>query len=312
MACLLPTAVFSPCAWTASSAPTSPADLAIERLVASDDPSAGEDDHADPGVDSDSTVRRRRRRISADGLPVVGSQAPAWNSAEAQLLDTDFEELTPRRNVRTRRFERRRGPAPRVVSSPQPRQLSGAEPGGSDQDTGVALAFSPSVPPAEDVLRGVWNALQFFKERYPACVRTVDWFTPEAGFRPSRPLGFIRFRLDGPYRSRPAYPWVRLQPRVRRPRGFVVIRVGVSGGSGSEATRHLYLVEIERRPPERALEKFSGLVFDLERAGDSVDALRAWVDVLRRELPPRRGVFASLLDDCPGDADVFFAHLAGP
>ena len=190
-----------------SSAPTSPPDLAIERLVASDDPSADPEDHADP-VESDSAARRRRRRISADGLPVVGSQAPAWNAREAQLLDTDFEELAPRRDVRTVPFERRRGSAARVVSPPQPRQLSGAEPGGSDQDTGVALAFSPSVPLSKDVLRGVWNALQFFKERFPACVRTVDWFTPEAGFRSFLPLGFVRFRLDGPYSSRRAYPRV--------------------------------------------------------------------------------------------------------
>ena len=286
-----------------SSAPAYPADLAIERLVASDDPSA-DPDHADPGVDSDSTVRRRQRRISADGLRVVGSQAPAWNAQEAQLLDTDFDELTPRREVRTVRFERRRGPAPRVVSSRRPRQLSGAKRGGSDQDTGVALAFAPS-PQTKDVLRDVWKALQFFKERYPACVRTVDWFTPEAGFRSSLPLGFVRFRLDGPYRVRQAYPWVRLQPRVRRPRGFVVIRVGVSGGSGSEGTRHLYLVEIQRR----ALEKFPGLVFDLERRDDSVEALRAWVDALRRKLPLRRGVFASLLDDCPGKAATY-QHLS--
>lgn len=291
-----------------SSAPTRPADLSIERLVASDDPLADPEDHADSGVDSDPTVSRRRRRVSADGLPVVGSQAPAWNAREAQLLDTDFEELAPRSDVRTVRFERHRGPAARVVSSPQPSRLSGAEPGGSDQDTGVALAFSPSVPQTEDVLRDVWNALQFFKEHHPACVRRVDWFTPESGFRSSLPLGFVRFRLDGPYTARQAYPWVRLQPRVRRPRGFVVIRVGVSGGSGSEGTRNLYLVEIQRRPKGRALEKFSGLVFALERHDDSVEALRAWVDVLRRELPPRRGVFASLLEDfedCPGDAAVF-------
>jgi len=85
----------------------------------------------------------------------------------------------------------------------------------------------------------------------------------------------------------------------------VVIRVGVSGGSGSEGTRHLYLVEIERR----ALEKFSGLVFDLERRDDSVEGLRAWVDVLRRKLPLRRGVFASLLGDCPGKAATY-QHLS--
>ena len=30
--------------------------------------------------------------------------------------------------------------------------------------------------------------MHFFKERYPACVRTVDWFTPDAGFRSSLPL----------------------------------------------------------------------------------------------------------------------------
>ena len=288
-----------------SSAPICPANLAIEREVASDDPSADEDDHADPDVESDSTSRRRRRRTSADGLPVVWSQVPAWDSPEAQLPETDFEELDPRRDVRTVPDERRRGPAPRVVASPEPRQLSTAEPAGSDRETGVALAFSPSVPPTEDVLRDVWNALQFFEERYPACVRTVDWFTPDAGFRSSLPLGFVRFRLDGPYGSRPAYPWVRRQPRVRRPRGFMVIRVGVSGGSGSEGTRHLYLVEIERRPPVRAVEKFSGLIFDLERHGDSVEALRAWIDFLRRWLPPRRGVFASLLDDCPGNAAIY-------
>jgi len=288
-----------------SSAPTRPADLSIERLVASDDPSADPEDHADPGVDSDSTVRRRRRRISADGLPVVGSQAPAWNAREAQLLDTDFEELAPRRDVRTVRFDRHRGPPARVVSSPHPSRISAAEPAGSDQDTGVAVASSPSVPQTEDVPRDVWNALQFFRERYPACVRTVDWFTPASGFGSSLPLGFVRFRLDGPYSSRRAYPWVRLQPGVRRPRGFVVIRVGVSGGSGSEGTRHLYLVEIERR----ALEKFSGLVFDLERRDDSVEGLRAWVDVLRRKLPLRRGVFASLLGDCPGKAATY-QHLS--
>ena len=147
--------------------------------------------------------------------------------------------------------------------------------------------------------------LQSFKVRYPACVRTVDWFTPAAGFCPSLPLGFVRFRVDGPYSSRRALPWVRLQPGVRRPRGFAVFRVGVPRRAGQDGTRHLYLVEIERRPPPSAVEKFSGLVFDLERQADSVEVLRNWVDVLRHELPPRRGVFASLVEDCPGKAAVF-------
>ena len=57
------------------------------------------------------------------------------------------------------------------------------------------------------------------------------------------------------------------------------------------------------------MEKFSGLIFDLERHGDSVEALCAWVDRLRRELPPRRGVFASLLDDRRVNA-VIYQHLS--
>ena len=141
--------------------------------------------------------------------------------------------------------------------------------------------------------------------RYPACVRTVDWFTPADGFQSSVTLGFVRFPLDGPYSSRQELPWVRLQPRVPRPRGFAVFRVGVSRGAGQDRTRHLYLVEVERRPPPSVLEKFSGLVFDLDRQADSVEVLRDWVDVLRYELPPRRGVFASLVKDCPGKAAVF-------
>ena len=79
----------------------------------------------------------------------------------------------------------------------------------------------------------------------------------------------------------------------------------MSRGAGQDGTRHLYLVEIERRPPPFALEKFSGLIFDLERHDDSVEVLRAWVDVLRHELPPCRGVFASLIEDCTGKAAVF-------
>ena len=140
---------------------------------------------------------------------------------------------------------------------------------------------------------------------------TLPASAPLTGSRPRRDSGrpFLSGSSDSGSTGRTAfvraYPWVRLQPRVRRPRGFVVIRVGVSGGSGSEGTRHLYLVEIQRR----ALEKFSGLVFDLERRDDSVEALRAWVDALRRRLPLRRGVFASLLDDCPGKAATY-QHLS--
>ena len=195
-----------------ASAPTYPADLAIERVVASADAPVADADSADPDIEPASKSARARRRVSADGLPVIGSKAPAWDSREALLLDTEFEELLPRREVRTVRVERRRGPEARGVPPPVPRQLSGAEPAGSDPDTGVAVAFSPSPVVPEDVLRRVWEVLQSFKVRYPACVRTVDWFTPAAGFCPSLPLGFVRFRVDGPYSSRRALPWVRLQP----------------------------------------------------------------------------------------------------
>ena len=293
-----------------ASAPTYPVDLAIERLVASDDGSVTDADPVDPDLKPASKPAPARRRISADGLPLVAAKAPAWDSPEALLLDTEFEELLPCREVRTVRVERRRGPEARGVPAPDPRQLSGAERYGSDSDTGVALAFSPSSPASEDVLRRVWEVLQSFKVRYPACVRTVDWFTPTDGFQSSLPLGFVRFPLDGPYSSRPALPWVRLQPRVRRPRGFAVFRVGVSCGAGQDGTRHLYVVEVERRPPPSALEKFSGLIFDLERQADSVEVLRDWVDVLRYGLPPRRGVFASLVNDCPGGKAFVFPHIS--
>ena len=72
--------------------------------------------------------------------------------------------------------------------------------------------------------------------------------------------------------------------------------------------RHLYVVEIERRPPPSALEKFSSLIFDLERQADSVEVLRDWVHVLRYKLPPRRGVFASLVKGCK--AAAVFSHIS--
>ena len=219
-----------------SSAPTCPADLAIERLVASDDSPVADADPLEPDLKPASKPAPARRRISADGLPLVAAKAPAWNSREALLLDTEFKELLPRREVRIVPVETRRGPEARGVPAPYPRQLSGAERYGSDADTAVALAFSPSLPVREDVLRCVWEVLQSFKVRYPACVRTVDWFTPADGFQSSVPLGFVRFPLDGPYSSRRALPWVRLQPRVPRPRGFAVFRVGMSRGAGQDGT----------------------------------------------------------------------------
>ena len=84
----------------------------------------------------------------------------------------------------------------------------------------------------------------------------------------------------------------------------------MSCGAGQDETRDLYLVEVERRPPPSALEKFSGLIFDLERQADSVEVLRDWVDVLRYGLPPRRGVFASLVKDCPGKKAAIFPHIS--
>ena len=59
-------------------------------------------------------------------------------AAREQPAEAVFDE------VRTVRVERRRGPEARGVPAPDPRQLSGAERYGSDSDTGVALAFSPS------------------------------------------------------------------------------------------------------------------------------------------------------------------------
>ena len=68
-------------------------------------------------------------------------------------------------------------------------------------------------------------------------------------------------------------------------------------------------MEIERRPPVRTVEKFSGLIFDLERHGDSVEALCAWIDCLRRELPLAGASSASLLGDPTVDAAIY-QHLS--
>ena len=188
-----------------------------------------------------------------------------------------------------------------------------AEPSGSDSHTGVALAFSPSPPVPEDVLRRVWEVLQSFKECYPSCVRTVDWFTPRGGILPVPPTRIVP--ISG-RRSVQLSAGVALgSPPTRCAAGLGGLRCLPSRcvtwcRAGRDASS--VLVEIERRPPPNALEKFSGLVFDLERRADFSEVLLGLGDVLRHELPPasRRLCFANRGLSWQGCC--LSAHLAGP
>ena len=247
-----------------------------------------------------------RARHSGDGIHIVGRPAPASNTPVVVVRDPEFEVLgTPRRVVHVAPRSRRRRSLRSVVPGAPANSFSGGVPGTPDPDTGTAKHAARRRLESEGVLLSTWAALRALQVRHPACIRSVEWYTPRSGRSSSSPPELLLFPSPPPLRKR---HWAWLNPKAdsasRIPRGLLLIAVSLFRHARSVGPLTLYFVEIERRPPPSAPGDFCGLVFDLRHDED----LDSWLRFLLTELPRTYGVFSALLSKCPGTTHAF-AHI---
>lgn len=238
------------------------------------------------------------RHVAPDPVEMTSDTPPGRGAGHVEVRDEDFVVVGQRRRVTVKPVPRepgeRRLPGPDV---PAPDQWAAGDATGSDPSVGEARIDAPTLHQSDGLLLGLWNGLSALADRHSR-LDSVEWYTFQRGFQPAGPPELLRFRpYDALERRRRRWMW--LDPKVRpprRPRGLLVLRCVVDGRVG-------YVADIQRRrdEPGKTPERFSMLVFTLP----SEDQLAAWLGQLLPLVRDARGVFAGVLDKCPGPAAVF-------
>ena len=227
-------------------------------------------------------------------LPTHGHHDPDAAAGRGRSADPDFEILGERRTVVRRTRDRepteRRSGSRRVR---EPEEFSTSDPRPTGEGVGQLQFTSVRVLETQGVLLDMWNALQFFRERHPREVGSVEWFTFSEGFGSDSPPHLVVFPFAPPSRDDGRVhttedKWCLMDPDVpvpdTRARGVLVMRIQVN-------VVVLCILEIERRiVGDEEKERFSGLVFQLEESDD----LHALLPPILSHLPGNRGVFANL------------------
>lgn len=263
--------------------------------------SPGDGRTGDSGTEAVGPSARKLTRLP-DELRIHRDRSPDSGVGYGLASNPGFVNLGARREVRVRRTAGT-GPRRRVGSAKgaDPEEFSTSEPASTGERIASLRIETPVVLESHGMLRDMWDALLFVKREYAASVTSVEWYTPNTGFRADRTPELIPLPAIDPEASGgAAWRWRLYNPDVdvesTRPRGVLVVRVGVDD-------RWVCICEIERRPMGDDEERFSGLIFPL----DASDDLGALLGPVLAGLPAARGVFRQILGSCPMGA-VAFRH----
>ena len=238
---------------------------------------------------------RSRWHLASDPTGLTADEPPGRDAGHVEIRDADLTVLGPPRSVTLQYIPRPARAQRRSRQSPEPSRYSTGDATGLDPDVGQARLHALTDHGCDGDLLGMWEALRG-RVRPGSSLDSVDWYTFGRRFQSVGPPELFRFRpYAGRRGARRRWVWLDPHPGPQRAlRGMLVLRCVLNGRTG-------YVVDLDRRSDESGspTESFSGLVSTLPLEAQLDDWLRLLLSRLRDE----RGVFGSLLDQCPGQAD---------
>jgi len=182
---------------------------------------------------------------------------------------------------------------------------SAGEPVGSNGSTGYASIHAVQTLETHGILRDMWNAMKFLKQKYPQRIQSVSWYCADQTFSDHDEFALIpakEFSISDDIETS-VRNWVYINSLKTQARGFLVIRIVIDSMS-------IFIVEIQRKLRRtkdkhgntyQAEEPFQGLVFKLKNESD----LHEWLGDLFSNIRYAEGVFKKISGTCPGIADTF-------
>lgn len=269
-------------------------------------------DAKNPALDSEdgsawAGVPPRKLIKYPDIVDLTDAVEPDSNASSVEIEDPDFEILgTPRIVHKMRRGEAKTSAGLKSTGT-EASAFSSGEAHGSGQGVGHAAIHAKPVLESHGMLRDMWNAMLFLKERHPNIIQTVQWFTFEDGYQSDTEPKLIALEPfeEGPERlGSTTWKWPYIDIKTMRElRGVLVMRIVANG-------KPIHVLEIQRRPQTRkdkngeiidSEESYQGLVFALHKQNE----LEQWLSLLLSDIRFVKGVVKQLVENCPGKASAF-------
>lgn len=252
-------------------------------------------------------------------IDLTSDEEPDHGAQPIDIEDDGLEVLGEPRRVIDRKIAVERGLAGRRFGDGgHIRAVSAGEPYGGGRGVGYGAIHAPTAPTraqmaleSHGVLRDMWNAAHKLQERFPYILRTVSWFTFDAGISRNPEPKLIALK---PYSHEDAgvdtsvRNWIYYDPDTQTPRGVLVMLIRAQG-------KLVCLVEIQRRimpntgeqaQVEFGEESLKGLVFALESAEDPGQHVRRLIAEIRR----KRGIVSQVVERLAWSRPVFaFKHV---
>ncbi len=238
-------------------------------------------------------------------IDLTGDEDPDSGSAEVEILDPAFVKLGEPRvifDVRGGVIQGNTGTKWRGVSRDK---FSGGDPHGSGKGVGRAAIHSEAIMESEGILRDMWKALLFMKNKYKE-IETAEWFTFKTGFRTDEEPKLISlepFDNEQEIDDVSIRNWPYFNIATLTSRGVLVMKTRVDG-------KMFHMVEIQRRPRKAKKkdgtiksdeERFQGMIFTLE----DQNQLSYWLRRFLADIRPNKGLMSKLTGKCPGTAESF-------
>lgn len=241
-----------------------------------------------------------------DIINLTADDEPDHGASRQEIQEEDFVVLgEPRKVIDVRRAKGHQS-ATRIVTKGEETSFSTGEAYGSAKGVGYASIHSHAVMESQGILRDMWSAVLYLKNKQPDIIQSAEWFTFKDGFN-SDPdpklialMPFENEDLDIDSRTR---KWLYNDTSLQTPRGVLIIKIKTSGKS-------VYIFEIQRRirktkhsdvRRKKAEETLTGLVFEL----NDQSRLHQWVRRFLAEVRHVKGVVQRLTGGCPGIAHAF-------
>ncbi len=253
-----------------------------------------------------------------DGMPIrnykappiteiTGDFEPDQNALTVDVQDPDFILLGELREITDVRRDKAISSSGNSVVGDDANSFATGDSYGSDKGVGYASINANTVMDSEGVLRDMWNAMHYFKEKYPKSITSVEWFTFEHGYQSSVELGpkLIGLKpydkdlindLPGDIRN---WPFYQINEQVLR--GILVARMIVNN-------QKVYFIEIQRRPRNTESNKgvteeaYTGFVF----LANNQQQVKEVVEYFMVRIRHVKGVTKKILSEVPvSKVDVF-------
>lgn len=204
--------------------------------------------HAVPGTAGEKHFRKQSPQQPTQAeVDLTDSDAPSGDASRV-IYDPPFRTIGPKRKIYPKKIPT---PGKRSVATPDapPNQLAPGDSAGRGNGTGKSEMFAQEWM-AEGILAQMWQTCTGIAAKYPDRISEVGWFTLTSGFQTAGIPEYQYLSIADTTRDPGAPPSAAgpAKPSKRSAKAVLIIRMTVQD-------RHLYIIEIYRKPRSASAEK---------------------------------------------------------